>query len=122
MRVLFFLFLAHLNFGCPPINDDQSMETIQHSIEENLTIELPSNVATGKSWLLVENSDSTRLKLVSKNYISSPAKIDGKPGKDHFEFAPMKKGTVHLAFVYHYPFEKVIPKDAERKHFKIVIQ
>ena len=123
MKNLLVLIIAALGIHCLSPKDMPTQTSPDKTIKKGttFTIELPSNVATGKSWLFEQNIDQSHLELIDKKYVASQTDIDGQPGKDVFSFRALAVGKTNIHLVYDFPFDPEISQKALRQHFLIEI-
>ncbi|HAY21821.1 MAG TPA: hypothetical protein DCY27_06575 [Desulfobacterales bacterium] len=81
-------------------------------------VTLPSNPSTGYGWKIA-SYDKDFLQLKSHRYQKPDKVLPGAPGREMFEFLPLKTGSTTIILHYQRPFEKQI---AQELHHRIIIR
>jgi len=91
------------------VDDSYSGKQVELSVGQTLVVTLASNVTTGYSWSLTENSDGTVLNKTGNEYISPQTTLIGAGGKEEWTFKALKKGNSTISMVYSRPWETDTP-------------
>ena len=94
-----------------PLNVDDSYSggQVQLEVGQSLVVTLASNVTTGYSWSLTDNSDSSVLTEIGNEYIAPQTTLVGAGGKEEWTFKALKKGTSSISMGYRQPWETGTP-------------
>ena len=94
-----------------PLNVDDSYSGGQVRLEvgQSLVVTLASNVTTGYSWSLTDNSDSSVLTEIGNEYIAPQTTLAGAGGKEEWTFKALKKGNSTISMGYRQPWETGTP-------------
>jgi len=98
---------AKVEISCDQFQDSHhSMNNIDLSVGDTVTIDLCSNPTTGFQW--EENpdiSDSSVLKQTSHEFIPPGTDVPGQAGREVWVFKTLKKGESTVIFEYSQPWE-----------------
>ena len=102
---------ASLSASGNDVNVDSSYsgKQVELSVGQTLVVTLASNVTTGYSWSLADNSDSSVLSETGNEYISPQTSLVGAGGNEKWTFQALKKGTSIISMEYSRPWEKDTP-------------
>jgi inhibitor of cysteine peptidase len=90
----------------PPIQlapENNTSQTV--ALRKEFSITLESNPTTGFSWR-VASHDRQYLQLLRHRFEKPDPPRPGAPGRQRFDFLPLKSGTTTITFHYQRPFEK----------------
>jgi inhibitor of cysteine peptidase len=91
------------------VDDSYSGKQVELSVGQTLVVTLASNVTTGYSWSLTENSDETVLSKTGNEYITPQTTLMGAGGTEKWTFQALKKGTSIISMEYSRPWETDTP-------------
>jgi len=91
------------------VDSSYSGKQVELSVGQSLVVTLASNVTTGYSWSLTENSDDSVLSNTGNEYIAPQTTLVGAGGKEEWTFKALKKGNSTISMVYSRPWETDTP-------------
>lgn len=102
------------------VDSSYSGKQVELSVGQTLVVTLASNVTTGYSWSLTENSDSSVLSETGNEYIAPQTTLIGAGGTEEWTFQALKKGTSTISMGYSRPWESTPP--AETFNLTVVVK
>ena len=91
------------------VDDSYSGKQVELAVGQSLVVTLASNITTGYSWSLSENSDEAVLSETGNEYIAPQTTLVGAGGKEEWTFKALKKGTSTISMGYSRPWESTPP-------------
>jgi inhibitor of cysteine peptidase len=97
--------------GSSNLNVDASYsgKQVELSVGQSLVVTLESNVTTGYSWSLAQNSDETVLSKTGNKYVAPQTTLVGAGGKEEWTFKALKKGDSTISMGYSRLWESTPP-------------
>lgn len=103
------------------VDSSYSGKQIEISVGQSLVVTLESNVTTGYSWSLAQNSDDSVLNNTGNEYIAPQSTLVGAGGKEEWTFKGLKKGTSTISMEYSRSWETGTPP-AETFDLTVVVK
>jgi inhibitor of cysteine peptidase len=91
------------------VDASYSGKQVELSVGQSLVVTLASNITTGYSWSLAQNSDETVLNKTGNEYIAPQTTLIGAGGKEEWTFKALKQGNSTISMVYSRPWETDTP-------------
>ncbi|MBM3132856.1 MAG: hypothetical protein FJZ95_07495 [Chloroflexi bacterium] len=107
--------------GTEVIDESANGKEVKVDIGSVIAVTLESNITTGFSWALAENSDESVLQFVESRYeepTASEPPIVGAGGHEVWTFKALAKGTSTISMEYTRPWEKDV---APEKTFTLTV-
>jgi inhibitor of cysteine peptidase len=103
------------------VDDSYSGKQVELAVGQSLVVTLASNITTGYSWSLTENSDGSVLSETGNEYVAPQTTLMGAGGKEEWTFKALKKGTSTISMEYSRPWETDTPP-AETFDLTVVVK
>jgi inhibitor of cysteine peptidase len=103
------------------VDSSYSGKQVELAVGQSLVVTLESNITTGYSWSLTENSDGSVLSETGNEYIAPQTTLIGAGGKEEWTFKALKKGTSTISMEYSRPWETDTPP-AETFDLTVVVK
>lgn len=104
----------------PPVPQPAPEPVIDQTVTllKEFTLSLPVNPRSGLVWRLADH-DRQFLQLLRHRYQKPDPTKPGTPGRQHFDFLPLKSGRTTLTFVAQPPLVRTV---AQERRFTIIIK
>lgn len=103
------------------VDSSYSGKQVELSVGQTLVVTLASNITTGYSWSLTDNSDSSVLSEIGNEYIAPQTTLMGAGGEEKWTFKALEKGTSIISMEYSRPWEKDTPP-AEAFNLTVIVK
>ncbi len=113
--------LLLLNCSSPKSMAEGDGNPIRVKVGETVAVDLPSNITTGYTWQLDEQTDTSRARVATHVYERGKGQLAGQGGTEHWTFEAIRAGEATIFLRYVRPWEKEIPADTQRKTIQVTI-